>query len=152
MNLYEGIAQFLDNTHRAYRRTDGGFAVSATIDGVPAEFALILGNDDVLTVEATLPAETLPKFSEEVIGAVNTANAFANFGGFALLPANNTVRFRSYVRLRGDVPGELRYMLESTDKAMVKFAPALIAVCEGRMTAAQYADAWSQKLKEQSAL
>lgn len=151
MNLYESTANFLDNTHRAYRRTDGGFSVAAQIGDLPAELGLTIDADGTLTVTAALPAEAQPKYTEEVIGAVNTANAFANFGGFALYPEDDVVRFRSYVRLRGDVENELKYLIESTDKALNKFGPSLIAVCEGRMTAAEYLSEWNKKIKEKSA-
>lgn len=138
---YNGIIQnYLEKTNRTFDRAEGGFVIHDAIKDLRIDLRLDCDERGTLTLTAKLRGEVRPGDTQEVITAINAANAFANFGGFALSPADQTVHFRGYVRLRGNVDGELDYLFERSEKTIGRFAPSLCAVCENKLTADEFTD------------
>ena len=138
MNYNEIIQNYLENKQKSYERDEGGFVVRGVIGGLEMAVRLTCDARGTLSLTAKLPVEVKPRDTEEAITAVNAANAFANYGGFALSPADQSVRFRGYVRLRGNLDGELDYLFERTKKTIARFAPSVCAVCENKLTAGEF--------------
>ena len=140
MNYNETIQNYLEKNNRTFDRAESGFVIRNAFENLKIDLRLDCDERGTLSLTAKLPVEARPGDTEAVITAVNAANAFANFGGFALSPADQTVRFRGYVRLRGNVEGELDYLFGRSEKTVGRFAPSLCAVCENTLTADEFTE------------
>lgn len=142
MNIKE-IVKYINEIGRSCAARDGAAYIDCDATGkLSARLAV---SDDRLTVTVELPTKVGPLLAQDILTAICTANSFANFGCFMLSPAEQTIVFRGYVLLRGDVRGEVAYLLGALDRAMTKFVPLLLAVCDGSLAADAFGEACMNK-------